>query len=39
MDKVNCNRCGAKVHQFTIVSVSYQEGICRQCAKDIRGVK
>jgi hypothetical protein len=37
MNKVECYRCGAKVHPFTVVTVSYQEGICRQCARDIRG--
>jgi hypothetical protein len=37
MDKVNCYRCGALVHPFTVVTVSYHENICRQCARDIRG--
>lgn len=36
VEKVECSRCGAKVNPFTLVTVSYHEGICRGCAKDIR---
>jgi hypothetical protein len=37
MNKVNCYRCGAEGHPFTVVTVSYHENICRQCARDIKG--
>ena len=39
MEKVQCNKCGAMVSPFTIVNYDYYEGICRECSKELRGVK